>query len=148
MELQKILTPERVEFNLKSKSKLEVIDELIDILYRDGKIKDKERFKGVVIKREEEFTTGIGMGVAIPHGKDESVVEPALVFGLSKEGIEYDSMDGKPAHIFFLIAVPNNANNEHLTILSMLSRRLMYDEVRNRLFNASSYEDVINAFKE
>lgn len=148
MELQKILAPERVQFNLKSKSKMEVIEELVDILYIDGKITDKEKFKEVVIRREEEFTTGIGMGVAIPHGKSEYVVEPALVFGLSKEGIDYDSMDGKPAHTFFLIAVPNNANNEHLTILSMLSRKLMYEDVRNKLINSKCYEDVINAFNE
>lgn len=148
MELKDLLTKERVEFQLKSKNKLDVIDELVDILYKDGKLKDKEKFKKVVIKREEEFTTGIGMGIAIPHGKDNSVVEPALAFGLSKDGIDYDSMDGNPAHIFFLIAVPEKSNDEHLKILSMLSRKLMHEEVRKNLMTAVTYEDVINAFKE
>lgn len=148
MELRDLLTKERVEFNLKSKTKLDVINELVDILYKDGKVSDKEQFKKVVIKREEEFTTGIGMGIAIPHGKDSSVVEPALVFGVSKEGIDYESMDEKLAHIFFLIAVPEKSNDEHLRILSMLSRRLMHEDVRQKLMSATSYEDVINAFKE
>lgn len=148
MELRDLLKKERVEFNLKSKTKLDVINELIDILYKDGKVSDKEQFKKVVIKREEEFTTGIGMGIAIPHGKDSSVVEPSLVFGVSKEGIDYESMDEKPAHIFFLIAVPQKSNDEHLKILSMLSRKLMHEDVRQKLMSATSYEDVINAFNE
>ncbi|OPJ56818.1 PTS sugar transporter subunit IIA [Alkalithermobacter paradoxus] len=145
--LRELLSKERVCFDLKAKDKLGVIDELIDILDKDGKLNDKNEFKKAVIKREEEFSTGIGMGVAIPHGKSESVKDPAITFGISKEGIDYESMDGKRAHMFFLISVPENSDNVHLNVLGTISRKLMHESVRNNLLNASSYEDVINAFE-
>jgi PTS system nitrogen regulatory IIA component len=141
-----MFSKERVSFDLKARTKEEAIDELIEMLYKDGKLKDKESFKRAVLKREEEFSTGIGMGIAIPHGKDSSVVEPCITFGVSKNGIDFDSMDGKPAHIFFLISVPEDAADTHLHILSFISRKLMHEDVRQKLFNAKDFEDVINAF--
>jgi len=141
-----MFSKERMSFDLKARTKEEVIDELIEMLYKDGKLKDKESFKRAVLKREDEFSTGIGMGIAIPHGKDSSVVEPCITFGISKNGIDFDSMDGKPAHIFFLISVPEDAADTHLHILSFISRKLMHEDVRQKLFNAKDFEDVINAF--
>ncbi|ADA67019.1 putative PTS IIA-like nitrogen-regulatory protein PtsN [Thermotoga petrophila RKU-10] len=148
MELEKLFSPGCMSFDLKSKSKIEVIDELIDLLHKSGKITNKEKFKKAVLKREEEFSTGIGMGIAVPHGKDSSVKEPCIAFGVSKNGVDFDSMDGKPAYIFFLIAVPEESSDEHLRILSFISRKLMHENVRNKLFNAKSFEDVIDAFTE
>lgn len=141
-----MFSKERVCFDLKAKTKEEVIDELIEMLHKDGKLKDKESFKRAVLKREEEFSTGIGMGIAIPHGKDSSVIEPCITFGVSKDGIDFDSMDGKPAHIFFLISVPEDAADTHLHILSFISRKLMHEDVRQKLFNAKDFEDILNAF--
>lgn len=141
-----MFSKERVSFDLKARTKEEVIEELIEMLYKDGKLKDKESFKRAVLKREEEFSTGIGMGIAIPHGKDYSVLEPCITFGVSRNGIDFDSMDGKPAHIFFLISVPEDAADTHLHILSFISRKLMHEDVRQKLFNAKDFEDVINAF--
>ncbi|MNM63600.1 PTS system fructose-specific EIIABC component [compost metagenome] len=147
MEIKDMFSKERVCLQLGAKNKLEAIDELIDILVKDGKINDKETFRKAVLKREEEFSTGIGMGIAIPHGKSDSVNEAAIVFGKSDQGIDYGSMDDKPAHLFFLIAVPQDSNDIHLRALSQISRKLMHENVRNAIMNSSSFEEFIKVFE-
>ncbi|MFU0825876.1 PTS sugar transporter subunit IIA [Clostridium sp.] len=137
----------RVCFNLKATNKDEVIKELIQILYDDGKIIDKEKFRKAVLKREKEFSTGIGMGIAIPHGKSNAVKEPAIAFGRSNKGIDYESMDDKPAHLFFLIAVPKESSDIHLRALSEISRKLMHTEIREQLFKSQSFEEFIEVFE-
>lgn len=144
--LKDMFSKERVIFELKSKSKEEVINELIQILADDGKVNDKAKFKAAVLKREEEFSTGIGMGIAIPHGKSEAVNEASIVFGRSTAGIDYDSMDGEPAHFFFLIAVPVESSDIHLKALSEISRKLMHADVRANLLKAQNYDEFINVF--
>lgn len=146
--IEEILDKDMMIFDLKSKDKLSVLKELIKPLAAKGAIDDEDKFLDVVLKREEEYSTGIGMGVAIPHGKSSLVKKASLVFGKSKEGIDYNSMDGKPAHLFFLIAAPDNSDNLHLKILAKLSRSLMHEEVREELNKAETYEDVVNAFKK
>ncbi|WP_127836907.1 PTS sugar transporter subunit IIA [Clostridium prolinivorans] len=146
MTTREMFSKERVNFNLKGSNKDEVLNELIDILVADGKVTDKEKFKDAVLKREEEFSTGIGMGIAIPHGKSSAVKEASIVFGRSNKGIDYDSMDGKPAHLFFLIAVPEESSDLHLRALSEISRKLMHNDVREQLFKAETFEDFIKAF--
>lgn len=133
--------------NLKSTSKYEVLKELVNILFENGKIKDKDAFLDVVLKREEQCSTGIGMGIAIPHGKSDLVEETTIVFGRSKNGISYDSIDDKPAFFFFLIAVPNEASDLHLKALSDISRRLMHGEVREKLRNVQNFEEFIMIFE-
>lgn len=145
--IEEILDKDMMIFDLKSKDKLSVLKELIKPLAAKGAIEDEGKFLEVVLKREEEFSTGIGMGVAIPHGKSSLVKKASLVFGKSKDGIDYSSMDGKPAHLFFLIAAPEDSDNLHLKILAKLSRSLMHEEVRDELNKAETYEDVINTFK-
>ncbi|ERK28924.1 PTS sugar transporter subunit IIA [Clostridium intestinale] len=147
MEIKDMFSKERVCLQLGAKNKLEAIDELIDILVKDGKINDKETFRKAVLKREEEFSTGIGMGIAIPHGKSDSVNEAAIVFGKSDQGIDYGSMDDKPAHLFFLIAVPQDSNDIHLRALSQISRKLMHENVRNAIMNSSNFEEFIKVFE-
>lgn len=146
MDIEKLLAPTRVGFDLQAKSKNEVIEELIALLDADGILLSKADFKQAVLKREEHYSTGIGMGIAIPHGKDASVKTPALAFGVSKQGIDYGSMDEQPAHLFFLIAVPNNSDDTHLQVLSYISRKLMHEEVRNKLLSAKSFNDILQAF--
>lgn len=146
--IEEILNKEMMIFDLKSKDKSSVLKELIKPLAAKGAIDDEGKFLDVVLKREEEYSTGIGMGVAIPHGKSSLVKKPSLVFGKSKDGIDYNSMDGKPAHLFFLIAAPENSDDLHLKILAKLSRSLMHEEVRDELNKAETYEDVVNAFKK
>ncbi|MBL4930409.1 PTS sugar transporter subunit IIA [Clostridium paridis] len=146
MEIRDMFSKERVSFDMKSKTKTEALDELIELLIKDNKVKDAAVFKKAVLDREEEYSTGIGMGIAIPHGKSNSVIEASIVFGKSVDGVEYDSMDGKPAHLFFLIAVPEEANNIHLKVLSEISRKLMHSEVREQLMNCGSFEDFLEVF--
>jgi PTS system, fructose subfamily, IIA component len=146
MEIRDMFSKERICFDMKSKTKAEALDELIELLIKDNKVKDAAIFKKAVLDREEEYSTGIGMGIAIPHGKSNSVIEASIVFGKSVDGVEYDSMDGKPAHLFFLIAVPEEANNVHLKVLSEISRKLMHSEVREQLMNCGSFEDFLEVF--
>lgn len=146
MAVKDMFSKERASFDLKATTKNEAIDELIDLLDKDGKVLDKEEFKKAVLKREEEFSTGIGMGIAIPHGKCGAVKEASIVFGKSKKGIDYQSMDDEPAYLFFLIAVPNESDDLHLRALGEISRKLMHAEIREQLMNAQSFEEFIKVF--
>ena len=147
MATKDMFSKNRATFDLKAKTKDEAIDELIEILYADGKVTSKEELKKAVLKREEEFSTGIGMGIAIPHGKCSAVKEPTITFGLSKAGIDYKSMDGKPAHLFFLIAVPEESSDVHLRALSEISRKLMHEDVREGLKKAQNFDEFIKVFE-
>jgi PTS system fructose-specific IIA component/PTS system nitrogen regulatory IIA component len=147
MSVKEMFSEDRVKFDLKASNKNEVLDELIDILVDTGKVIDKDVFKKAVLKREEEFSTGIGMGIAIPHGKSSAVKEASIVFGLSKKGIDYKSMDDEPAHLFFLIAVPEESSDVHLRALSEISRKLMHTETREGIYNAKSFHEFIKVFE-
>lgn len=147
MATKDMFSKNRICFDLKATNKDEAIKELIEILYDDGKITDKEKFRQAVLKREEEFSTGIGMGIAIPHGKSDAVKEPSITFGRSNKGIDYESMDDKPAYLFFLIAVPEESSDIHLRALSEISRKLMHTEIREKLFKAQSFEEFIEVFE-
>ncbi len=146
MEIKDILKPSLMILDLKANNKASVVEELIKPLVVEGIVKEEKVFLKVVMDREEQSTTGIGMGIAIPHGKSSMVTTPSIVFGKSKTGIEYEALDGKPSHIFFLIAVPEDSKEEHLKVLSQLSRKLMNSEIRAKLLNATTAEDVINSF--
>jgi nitrogen PTS system EIIA component len=146
VSIKAMFSKERVCFNLKASTKAQVIDELVDILYSDGKITDKSAFREEVLKREEVFSTGIGMGIAIPHGKSGTVKEASIVFGKSEKGIDFNSLDDEPAFLFFLIAVPLGADDTHLRALSKISRKLMHSEIRECLKKVDSFEKFIDIF--
>jgi PTS system fructose-specific IIC component len=148
MKITELLTKDTIILNLKSKTKTEVINELVNKLHEAGKLNNKEEYKKAILKREEEFSTGVGEGVAIPHAKTSAVKVPALAFGYSKEGIDYDSLDGQPAHIFFMIAGQDNADNEHLETLSRLSVMLMNEDFKKKLLTIKSKEDLIKIIDE
>jgi PTS system fructose-specific IIC component len=148
MKITELLSKDTIILKLKSKTKSEVIDELVTKLYDAGKISDKSEFKKEILKREEQFSTGVGDGVAIPHAKTSAVKTPSLAFGYSKEGIDYDSMDGQPAHIFFMIAGSESADNEHLDTLSRLSVMLMNEDFRNKVVTAKSEQELLNIIDE
>ncbi|AKA69260.1 PTS sugar transporter subunit IIA [Clostridium scatologenes] len=147
MATKDMFSKNRMCLDLKATNKDEAIKELIEILYEDGKITDKEKFRQAVLKREEEFSTGIGMGIAIPHGKSDAVKEASITFGRSNKGIDYESMDDKPAYLFFLISVPEESSDIHLRALSEISRKLMHTEIREKLFKAESFEEFIEVFE-
>jgi len=144
MKITEILTKETIHLNLSGSTKLEAIDQLVEVLDRAGKLEDAKEFKTGILKREEQSTTGIGEGIAIPHAKTKAVKSASIAFGKSVNGIDYDSLDGQPAHLFFMIAAPEGANNTHLEALARLSAILMKNEVREALLKANTEIDVLN----
>ena len=107
------------------KNKQEALDMAIELMKGSDKINDQEVYRKQVYKREEEGTTGIGMGIAIPHGKCNAVDRPGLAAMVIKDGVDFDSLDGEPVHLLFLIAAPDTEDNIHLEVLSKLSMMLM-----------------------
>ncbi|MDP4178625.1 MAG: fructose-specific PTS transporter subunit EIIC [Bacillota bacterium] len=148
MKISELLLKSTIILNLSSKTKSEVINELVNKLYDANVMTNKEEFKAAILKREEEFSTGVGEGVAIPHAMSKTVKKSTLAFGYSKEGIDYDSMDGKPAHVFFMIAGAENANNEHLETVSRLSVLLLNEEFRKKISSIRSKEELIRVIDE
>lgn len=143
--LNKMLTKDCINLNLTSNTKLEVIDELVNILDKAGKLNNKEEFKNAILAREAQSSTGLEEGIAIPHGKTSAVKTPSIAFGLSKKGIDYDSLDGESSKLFFMIAAPADATDSHIETLSQLTMMLLEDDVREALLNAKTAEDVFKA---
>lgn len=144
MEIKSILNEKTIMLSLESADKLDAIRQMAGVFYEAGKIKDEKVFVDAVLEREKQCSTGVGMGLAIPHGKSDTVTEAGLLFARSKNGLEFDSMDGKLAHLIFMIAVPETANELHLQILSGLSRKLMHEGLRKELMAAGTKEEIIN----
>jgi fructose PTS system EIIBC or EIIC component len=144
MRITRLLTTETILLSMNSSQKLDAINELVHVLDTAGKISNKESFKEAILRREAQSTTGIGDGIAIPHAKTSVVKEPAIVFGKSETGVEYEALDGKRSHLFFMIAAPEGANNTHLEALARLSGLLMVEEVREQLLKATSKQEVID----
>lgn len=143
MRITELLTKDTMSLNLSASSKDGVIDELVSVLESARKINDPAQFKADILTRESHTSTGIGDGIAIPHAKSTAVVTPAIAFGRSKNGIDYDALDGKDSHLFFMIAAPVGANNEHLDTLARLSSMLMDESFRKGLLEATSTDDVV-----
>ena len=148
MNITELLNVNLIKLELSSTTKEDVIKEMATILDENGKLLDLDKYIKAVVAREKEFSTGIGMGIAIPHGKSSGVKEPALLFARSTVGIDYQSMDDELAHLFFLIAVPEKSSDEHLKILSQISRKLMHKELRDSLMKASSPEEIITLLQK
>lgn len=143
MKITDLLSEKAIMLQGKANSKKEAIDKLVDLMMENGNIKDKEEYKRVVLKREEEGTTGIGEGIAIPHGKTEAVTKPGLAAMIIPDGVNFDSLDGSPAKLLFLIAAPNTKDNVHLEVLSRLSTLLMDTNFRQALFDAKSPKEFL-----
>jgi fructose PTS system EIIBC or EIIC component len=144
MKITELLTKKTILLNIEGNQKESAIDQLVEILYTAGKISNQEEYKAAILKREEQSTTGIGEGIAIPHAKVAAVKEAAIAFGKSSAGVDYQSLDGQPAHLFFMIAAPEGANNTHLEALARLSGMLMNEEVRKELLNATTADKVLS----
>ncbi|MGG3999744.1 PTS fructose transporter subunit IIABC [Anoxybacillus kestanbolensis] len=148
MRITDLLTEDTIVLDLKARTKKEVIEELANVLENTGKLYDRQTFIEAIFAREAQSTTGIGEGIAIPHAKTKAVRTPAVVFGRSKEGIDYDALDGKRSHLFFMIAAPEGANDTHLEALSRLSTLLMDTSFRSEIENASSKQQIIQTIQE
>lgn len=144
MRIIDLISKDSVKLNLVSKDKLDVIDELVDLVDNSGNLDDSDEYKEAILTREELSTTAIGEGVAIPHAKNKSVKEACLAAGISKSGIDYEAFDDSLSHLFFMIAAPDGANDTHLEVLSRLSTILMDESFRNDLINASSVDEFLN----
>lgn len=144
MRITQLLTENTIILDLKSRSKREVLDELAEQLDQAGKLNDKQQFTKDILAREEQSTTGIGDTIAIPHAKSEAVTTPAIAFGRSFEGIDFESLDGQPAQLFFMIAATAGANDDHLEALSRLATFLMDEKFRVNILEAESKQQVLD----
>lgn len=144
MKIAELLGKDTIKLNLKANSKMEVLDQLVDVLYDAGRLNDKELYKEEILKRESLSSTGIGEGIGIPHGKTSAVKKASLALGIFRDGVDFDSLDGAPVNIVFMIAAPEGANNEHLETLSRLSVLLMNPEFKEGLLSSKVPEDVFN----
>lgn len=148
-QLTDITSMELIDTELTGTSKESVIDEMINTLDNNGLLHSHVEFKDAIMTREGESTTGIGMNIAIPHGKSNAVKKPSVVFGIKRDGVDWNSMDGTEAKLIFMIAVPaESEGNAHLKILQMLSRKLMDDEYRDRLLAVKNKEEAYELLKE
>lgn len=143
MKIVDLLKKESIELNGKPDGKSETIEKMVSLMAAGGNIANVEMYKAGVFAREEEGTTGIGEGIAIPHAKTDAVREPGLAAMIVKDGVDYDSLDGEPVRLIFLIAAPNTEDNVHLEVLSRLSMLLMDDSFRENLMKAETVDEFL-----
>ena len=143
MRITDLLDKKSISLNAVPKTKKEALDQIIDLMVASGKINDSEAYRKQVYLREEESTTGIGEGIAIPHGKCDAVTRPGLAAMVVKDGVDFDSLDGEPANLIFLIAAPNTEDNVHLDVLSKLSMMLMDEDFTESLRNAKTVDEFL-----
>ena len=143
MRIVDLLKKQSIDLNAAVADKTAAIGHLVDLMDAGGNLNDKELYKERVLAREAEGSTGIGEGIAIPHAKTEAVNEPGLASMIVRDGVDYESLDDEPAHLFFMIAAPAGGADVHLEVLSRLSRMLMDDDFRNALMQAKTPEEYL-----
>lgn len=143
MRITELLDKRSISLDAVPKTKKEALDQAIELMTKSGKINDKEAYRKQVYAREEESTTGIGEGIAIPHGKCDAVNKPGLAAMVVKNGVDFDALDGEPVTLIFLIAAPNTKDNVHLDVLSKLSVLMMDEDFSNSLRNAKTVEEFL-----
>lgn len=148
MKITELMTKQTIILNLKADSKSQVIEEITDKLDSAGNLSNKEQFKEAIWEREKQSTTGIGDGIAIPHAKTSAVRKPAIAFARSKEGVEYEALDGKPSYLFFMIAASESTNQQHLETLARLSSFLMDSSFRENLLSAKSELEILKVIEQ
>ena len=148
MRITDLLDARSILLDASPKSKSEALDQIVDLMVKSEKINDKEAYRKQVYAREKESTTGIGEGIAIPHGKCDAVTKPGLAAMVVKDGVDFDSLDGEPVTLMFLIAAPNTEDNIHLDVLSKLSVLLMNEEFTESLRNAKTVEEFMNIIND
>lgn len=146
-KISELILPNGVILDIKNTDKISVIKELSQILIDNNLITNPEEFFDAILKRENLESTGIGQGVAIPHARTKAVKNIVIVFGRSQAGIDFNSLDGKPSHIVFLIAAPEDKKTEYIIALAKLSKLLRRDEVREKLLKANTQEEVLEIIR-
>lgn len=144
MEIKELIKDSTIKLELDAKDKNSVLDEMIGLLVDDGVVTDKNKFKEDILSREALSNTGIGFGIAIPHAKSKAVKEPRIAIGITKNGIDYGSIDGQDINMVFMIAVNDEQSDLHLKALANLSRKLIHEEFRESILNAKSKKEIID----
>ncbi len=144
MNLKKLLSEDTIIFNLKGTTKEAIIEEMVDHLVVRGRIKDREAALKAVLEREQKMSTGMQHGIAIPHGKTDSVDKLVTAMGLKKEGVDFGSMDGKPSMIFIMTISSISRTGPHIQFLSEISQVLNDPEKRERILKAQSSSEVLD----
>ncbi len=147
MKLLEILDESVIKVPLESEDKEEAIEELMDVLVRAGRVKEREAALQAVLDREEKQTTGIGHGLAVPHAKHESITTLTCAVGIAPEGIEFDSIDGEPVRVVFLLLAEANNPGPHLAALAEVARIFEFPTARNRLFKARSPAEILDVIR-
>jgi nitrogen PTS system EIIA component len=142
MKLLDILPKKSIVPDLKGRTKKQVLEELIDALLKEKPELDRERLMAVLLERERLGSTGIGDGIAIPHGKMKDLNQLVLAFGKSADGVDFESMDGQPVHLFFLLVAPENCTGIHLRALARIARLLKNAPVRKRLVSVNTQDEI------
>lgn len=135
-----------IKMNLSAKTKDEVLEEMVEILDKAGVLADKEEYLKVVKEREATSSTGLEEGIAIPHGKTKAVKYAAVAFGKSENGVDFNSLDGEPSKMFFMIAAPEGTTDSHIEMLSKITSKLLNDEFKSKLENAKTAEEIVELF--
>lgn len=148
MKVHELLNVKYILTEFKSENKDDVINELVNLLKGDERVTDLEEVRKCVFEREEKMSTGVGKGFAIPHGKTNYVTDILAAFGKSKTPIEYNSLDGEPVHLLFLLIGKENLVAKHIKLLSRISRLMNNEEFRKKLIEAESKESILKIFEE
>ncbi|MFP4329349.1 MAG: PTS sugar transporter subunit IIA [Spirochaetaceae bacterium] len=148
MKRKKLLSPETVVLPLQADSKRGVIEELLDVLMKTGKVSDRQEALDALLEREQKMSTGMEKGVAIPHGKCACVDELVVAAGVSPEGIDFEALDKKPSHIFIMTLSPKDRSGPHIQFLAEVSQLLREEASRQAVLNASSREEIVAIFQE
>jgi len=147
MKISDLLNEDRVKVNLKGSSKTEVIQELVDLIGHSDSVLNSKEVLNSIIEREKAVSTGIGSGVAIPHGKCSYVKNLIGSFGIVKNGIPFDAIDGKPVYIIFMLVAPPGPAGPHIKALSLISRILNDDEAREKLLKCNTSKEIFSVFE-
>lgn len=142
MQLSDFLNKRAIKPGLEAKNKDEVLEELVSLLEKTGQVTDGKEFLRVIKEREQLGSTGIGYNIAIPHARSKVIKSLVGAFGVSKEGIDFDALDGEPVHLFFLLGAPQNASGEYLKALAIISRFLRRKKARQNLMEAKTAEEI------
>ena len=145
-KLKRILDPNKVVLNLAAQRNFDAIRELATVLLQDEVVPDQKRLLAALIRREQQASTGIGKGVAVPHAHEEEIQRQLLAIGISQAGIDFGAPDGQPVHIIALLVTPLKHQKQHMALLAALSQRLQQEEVRQRLLQAADAAEVVDIF--
>lgn len=148
MTLMDILSADSVIIDVRGETKEEIIEELVRALKVGTVVTDRDRVLQAVLEREKIMSTGIGDGIAIPHGKSDAVVRLAAALGTQRRGVDFEALDGEPAFVFFLLVSPANVSGPHIKALARISRLLKNDEFKKKLIAASSPAEVMTIVQE